>query len=66
VVLSWTIDAGRLIGGGLPGPYPWPISAAGVLLALAAAADALRGAVRAATDPDAHPADRVPVVRSPD
>jgi hypothetical protein len=44
VVLSWTIDAGRLIGGGLPGPYPWPIFAAGMLLGLAAAADALRGA----------------------
>ncbi len=46
VVLSWTIDAGRLVGGGLPGPYPWPIFAAGMLLALAAAVDVLRGAVR--------------------
>jgi len=44
VVLSWTIDAGRLIGGGLPGWYTWPLFAAGMLLALAAAADALRGA----------------------
>ena len=44
VILSWTIDAGRLIDGGLPGPYPWPIFAAGMLLALAAAVDVLRGA----------------------
>ena len=44
VVLSWTLDAGRLIGGGLPGAYPWPIFAAGMLLALGAAVDVLRGA----------------------
>ena len=43
VILSWTIDAGRVMDGGLPGPYPWPIFAAGMLLALAAAVDALRG-----------------------
>jgi hypothetical protein len=43
VILSWTIDAGRLADQGLPGPYRWPIFAAGMLLALAAAADALRG-----------------------
>jgi len=48
VVLSYTLDAGRLIDGGLPGPYPWPIFAVGILLALAAAIDALRGASRAA------------------
>jgi hypothetical protein len=44
VVLSYTIDSSRLIAGGLPGPYPWPLFAAGMLLALAAALDALRGA----------------------
>jgi hypothetical protein len=55
VVLSWTIDAGRLIDGGLPGPYPWPIFAAGMLLALAAAVDALRGAVRRTTVTAASP-----------
>jgi hypothetical protein len=44
VILSWTIDAGRLIDGGLPGPYPWPIFVIGMLLALAAAGDVLRGA----------------------
>jgi hypothetical protein len=43
VILSWTIDAGRLADEGLPGPYPWPIFAAGMLLALVAAFDALRG-----------------------
>lgn len=46
VVLSYTLDAGRLIAGGLPGPYPWPVFAAGLFVALAAAGDALRGAWR--------------------
>ena len=46
VILSYTLDAGRVIDGGLPGPYPWPLFAAGMLLALAAAAHALRGAHR--------------------
>jgi hypothetical protein len=48
VVLSFTGDAPRLIDGGLPGPYPWPVFAAGMLLALAAAVAALRGAGPAA------------------
>ena len=46
VVLSYTLDTGRLIDGGLPGPYPWPIFAAGMLLALGAALDVLRIARR--------------------
>ena len=48
VVLSYTLDAGRLIDGGLPGPYPWPIFAVGMLLALGAALDALWSAHRVA------------------
>jgi hypothetical protein len=43
VILSWTIDSGRVIDGGLPGPYPWPVFVAGMLPALIAAVDALRG-----------------------
>ena len=46
VILSYTLDAARLIGGGLPGPFPWPIFGAGRVLALAAAFDALRGSWR--------------------
>ena len=42
VILSWTIDSGRLLDGNLPGSYPWPIFAIGMLLALIAAADVLR------------------------
>jgi hypothetical protein len=42
VILSYTLDAANLIGGGLPGPYPWPVFMAGMLLALVAAVDALR------------------------
>ena len=42
VILSWTIDSGRLLNGNLPGSYPWPIFAIGLLLALIAAADVLR------------------------
>ena len=43
VLLSYTLDAGRLLEGGLPGPYPWPIFAVGMVAALLAAADSLRG-----------------------
>ena len=43
VILSYTLDAANLIAGGMPGPYPWPIFAAGMLVAAAAAIDALRG-----------------------
>jgi hypothetical protein len=42
VILSYTLDAATLLGGGLPGPYPWPVFAAGMLLAVVAAIDALR------------------------
>jgi len=41
VILSYTSGVTRLLDGGLPEPYPWPIFAAGMVLALAAAADAL-------------------------
>ncbi len=41
VILSWTIDAGRVIDGGLPGSYPWPLFVAGMLVASAAAVDAV-------------------------
>lgn len=44
VILSWTIDSGRLLNGNLPGPFPWPIFAIGLALALVAAADVLRAA----------------------
>lgn len=44
VVLSYTVDSSRLVAGSLPGPYPWPLFVAGLLLALVAAIDALRGA----------------------
>jgi hypothetical protein len=43
VILSYTLEAGRLIDGGLPGEYPWPLFAAGMLAALVAAGDSLRG-----------------------
>jgi hypothetical protein len=41
VISSYTIDVGRIFDGGLPGPYAWPLFAAGMILALAAAADVL-------------------------
>jgi hypothetical protein len=46
IVLSYTIGGPDLIGGGLPGPYPWPLFLAGMTLALLAAADVLRRAAR--------------------
>lgn len=48
VILSYTLDAGRLIRGGLPGPYPWPIFAGGMLITLVAAVSALQGVRRQA------------------
>ena len=57
VVLSYTLDAARLIDGGLPGPYPWPIFALGMLLALAAAADVFRAARAEPADGPARPFD---------
>jgi len=53
VVLSYTLDSARLIGGGLPGPYPWPVFATGMALALVAALDALRGAAATRRAPPA-------------
>jgi hypothetical protein len=44
VILSYTLDTRRLFSGGLPGPYPWPLFAIGMLLALSAAVHALRSA----------------------
>jgi hypothetical protein len=49
IVLSYTVDARRVVDGGLPGDYPWPLFVAGMAIALGAAVDALRGARRDAT-----------------
>jgi len=42
VILSYTMDTGSLLAGGLPGTYLWPVFVAGMALALGAAAHALR------------------------
>ena len=42
VLLSFMVDGPRLIDGGVPGGFPWPVFAAGVLVAAAGAVDALR------------------------
>jgi hypothetical protein len=42
VILSYTLDAGNLINGGLPGPYPWPVFLSGMAVAAAAAVHAIR------------------------
>ncbi|MBI2764238.1 MAG: hypothetical protein HYX54_10980 [Chloroflexi bacterium] len=42
VILSYTLDSGRLFDGRMPGAYPWPVFAAGMLLAVSAAVAALR------------------------
>jgi hypothetical protein len=41
VVLSFTIDTPRLLAGGVPDAYAWPLLAAGIGLAALAAVDAL-------------------------
>ena len=47
IVLSCTLDAPRVMDGGLPGAYPWPVFVAGMLLAVLAAVDVLRRGRRA-------------------
>jgi hypothetical protein len=47
VIVSFTLQAGDILGGGFPHDYPWPIFAAGMALALGAALWALRGGVSA-------------------
>jgi hypothetical protein len=42
VRLSFTLDAPRILDGGLPGWFPWPLFVAGVLIASADALDSLR------------------------
>ncbi|OGN86684.1 MAG: hypothetical protein A2X23_04850 [Chloroflexi bacterium GWC2_73_18] len=41
VIASFTLDTGRIMGGGVPTSFPWPIFAAGMLVAIAAAVSAL-------------------------
>lgn len=55
VVLSFTIDTPRLLVGGVPEWYPWPLLAAGIGIAAIAGADALRLRA-AAVPPDRRPA----------
>jgi hypothetical protein len=42
VVLSYTLGAGDVLAGGLPGPYPWPVFLLGMAIAMVAAIHALR------------------------
>jgi hypothetical protein len=55
IVASYIADAARLLDGGLPGPYPWPLFAAGMALALGAAIDVLRRARPAGRAPAPPP-----------
>lgn len=47
VVLSYTVEAPRLIDGGLPGAYPWPVFLLGVGIATSIAIRVLREALGA-------------------
>lgn len=42
VILSYTLGAADVLGGGMPGAYPWPVFALGMALAVAAALHAFR------------------------
>ena len=44
VVASFMADGPRILNGGLPGWFPWPLFVAGVTIAAVGALDALRGA----------------------
>jgi hypothetical protein len=48
VVLSFTLDASRIMAGGLPGWFPWPIFVAGMAFAATGAILVLRRAERGA------------------
>lgn len=41
VILSWTLDFERISDGGSPGDFAWPVFAAGLIVAMAAAIDVL-------------------------
>jgi hypothetical protein len=43
VIVSFTLDAGRILEGGLPGPYAWPVFALGMAMAAAGVLSALGG-----------------------
>jgi hypothetical protein len=53
-ILSFTIDTPRLLGGGTPSWFPWPLFAAGMVVAGAAALTALRRAGRERTSEGAR------------
>ena len=42
VILSFTLDAGNILAGGIPKAWAWPLFVAGMALALLAAGTALR------------------------
>ncbi len=44
VVLSFTLDAGRILAGGVPSAFAWPVFAAGLVVATWGAVTALRAA----------------------
>ncbi len=49
VVLSFTIDSGQVLAGGRPTSFPWPLFVAGMALAIAATASALRATITTST-----------------
>jgi hypothetical protein len=53
IVLSYTLDGLNVVSGGLPGPYAWPLFAAGMALALVAALDVLVRYPRSGAQPGA-------------
>ncbi len=68
VILSWTVDSGRLLDGNLPGPYPWAILIAGLGVAMVGAADVLRTAMPGGPSPASPPGEHqtaVPTAREP-
>jgi hypothetical protein len=51
VVVSFTLNAGVVLSGGIPTSFAWPIFAAGMLIGLAAVGDAMRARGGAGPDP---------------
>ena len=62
VVLSFTLDAGRILAGGVPDAFAWPVFAAGLAVATWGAVTALRAADAScpAIEPPGSPSPRSP------
>jgi hypothetical protein len=58
VISSFTFDAGRILAGGTPSAFAWPVFIAGMALAVAGVASALRVPLAQARDAEVRAESR--------